>query len=380
MKRSLLGRGVAVAALASGIVAGMVNAPAAVSAPVSPASARQVSTTAALQDAARLRPAQRVLASPKALTVAVLGDSVGNDPGEWVSMWAGNVATNRYVFVYHFDWQKQKYDPDVEVFVPSGDVTAEPIVVWNFGWPGGTPQRALDHLAVGVPSKPDLAIVAFGHNLAPSAVQRQYSALQVGMQARFGAVPTVTTLAHMTPVPRNGQAEGRAVLLTWLRSRNAPVIDERAVFDTAADPGQMFWDAVHPNVLGYRRIADLVTTQLSPNTAPPRPQCSRPSAAASKATGGRTVVTSTGRTTRVATTLRATDMCGKPLTNAWVKLEVRKAGAAKPNIISTQTDRRGFAAVEFSVPTGSVTTVTGLVTDGTTTVSVTPFAVRSGGA
>lgn len=194
-------------------------------------SATRSNTDASTSDSARLAPVRAVLASTRAVTVAVLGDSVGKDPGEWVSMWAGNMAINRYVFVHHFDAVRERYDTDVEVFAPTGPVRAEPIVVWNFGRPGGTPQAALDKLSVGVPVKPDVAIVSFGHNVRPEHVQGQYSALFAGLRGRFGAVPTVTTLAHMTPVPRSGQAEGRVRLLRLARSLGHGVVDERAVYD-----------------------------------------------------------------------------------------------------------------------------------------------------
>lgn len=341
--------------------------PTVVSAPARTSQVPRVSVVSSpTRDAARLAPARAVLHASRPLTVAVLGDSVGNDPGEWVSMWAGELATNRYVFVHHFDWKQERYHSDVEVFAPSGVASAEPIVVWNYGWPGGTPQRALARLDVGVPVTPDLAIVSFGHNLGPSAVQPHYAALQAGMRKRFGAVPTVTLLAHMTPTPRVGQAEGRVNLLRWLRAQGAPFVDLRTVFDAMDDPWDAFWDSVHPNVLGYRRIADGVSQALAPR--PPVTQgCPRPSTAAARARLGRWSATVSGRTLRRASTLRVTDTCGRPLAHAWVRLVVTPSGG-RPVAVSAETDRRGIAPIMVSSPLARRAVLTGTVTDGTTTV------------
>lgn len=337
-------------------------------------SATRSNTDASTSDSARLAPVRAALASTRAVTVAVLGDSVGNDPGEWVSMWAGNMAINRYVFVHHFDAVREGYDTDVEVFAPTGPVRAEPIVVWNFGRPGGTPQAALDKLSVGVPVKPDVAIVSFGHNVRPEHVQGQYSALFAGLRGRFGAVPTVTTLAHMTPVPRSGQAEGRVRLLRLARSLGHGVVDERAVYDDLADPGLVLWDAVHPNVLGYRKVADLVTGELSRKPAP-RPRCARPSTAAARTAGGRITVAPAGAARRHSMPLKVTDTCGGPLANAWVQVAVVPSTSTRAITVSTQTDRRGVAVVDVVLGRGVAGSITGTVTDGTTTVPVTPIRV-----
>lgn len=319
-------------------------------------------------DSQRLAPARAALASRDAVTVAVLGDSVGNDPGEWVSMWAGNLATDRYVFVHHFDWRAERYDPDVEVFPPSGVPRAEPIVVWNFGWPGGTPQRALEHLEVGVPERPDVAVVSFGHNLSPGAVKPQYSALLAGVHQRFGQIPLVTTLAHMTPDVRPGQAEGRVRLLRLLRSRGMGVVDEREVPAGVPSYAAM-WDAVHPNVLGYRRIADLVTASLRTPPATTKPRCTSPSPARAKAVAGRPASSPAGTGTRWTSQIRVTDACGLPLTNAWIRLTVTPT-RGRPSTTSTQTDRRGTAPMKVRLGRGIGAVVTGTVTDGTTTVEL----------
>lgn len=339
--------------------------------PTIDATSRPLTTPAALasENTARLSSARIALSRKGPTTIAVVGDSVGNDPGEWVSMWAGGLATDRYAMVRHFDWARPGYRKDVEVHAPSSDLAArEPVTIWNFGWPGGTPQRALDHLVTGVPARPDLVVVSFGHNVAPGTVEPQYTALLAGIRKRFGAVPVVVTAAHMTPTARAGQAEGRARLLRWARAQRLPVVDLRGAFDGLRDPRSAMFDAVHPNVLGYRLITEAVEAAFGTRTPA---ACTR---------DGATVKVGPGLVNRYGARAQAyranvtvTDGCGRRLPHAWVSARVE--GTSR-SVVSTQTTAGGVAALEIVVPNRSTQTVTLSVDDGTTTGAAAPFHLR----
>lgn len=319
----------------------------------------------------RLAPARAVLAANRPLTISVLGDSVGNDPGEWVSKAAEAWADDRVVVVHHFDWQKVAWLPRTEVFAPDGEPAKPQVTVWNFGWPGGTPLRAAQHLELGVPTKPDLAIVSFGHNLAPASVVPQYDALATALTKRWGKVATVTTLAHMTPVVRPGQAEGRARLARWLQARGLPYIDERRVFDTG--PGErptVFHDAIHPNWLGYRLIADLVDAALSTPSVPAAP-AAYGSAKVRALLTARTQSRS-NRTTAVKVAYAFRDGFGRPMAHAWVTLSLK---GTRNMTVSLETDASGRASGAVSLPNGGSGTLSATADDGFTVLTARPLAI-----
>lgn len=325
-------------------------------------------------DALRLSRARAILASSKPLTISVLGDSVGNDPGEWVSKWAESLASDRVVTVRHFDWQRVAWKSLGEVFAPDHETSKAQVTVWNFGWPGGTPLRAAQHLKVGVPAKPDLALVSFGHNVGPKAVVPHYEALASALSKRWGAVPTVTTLAHMTPIVRPGQAEGRVILLRWLRARGLPYVDERSVFDVAlAEQRSVFHDAVHPNLLGYRLISDLVEAALSePSADGPPPATYRPALA--KATLTKLTKSTGARATTLQATYTVRNAYGRPFAHAWVLLRMSGPGGTTASL---ETDANGRVTGSVRIDAGAVGNLTATATDGLTTVTSRATTVRA---
>lgn len=343
------------------------------------APALRTSSVPALRDpriteSTRLSRARALLASAKPLTISVLCDSVGNDPGEWVSQWARTLADDRVVTVRHFDWKQVTWSNSTEVFAPDHETTKGPVTVWNFGWPGGTPLRAAQHLEVGVPTRPDLAIVSFGHNLGPAAVVPHYTALDRALTARWGSVPTVTTVAHMTPVVRPGQAEGRVRLVQWLRARALPYVDERTVFDTALAEGRpVFHDAVHPNLLGYRLISDLIASALAPGRREPvtpttyDPKRAKGSLFAYRQHRG-------NRTTTITAAYVFRDGYGRPLPHAWVTLQLAAPGGTS---VALETDAAGRVTGSVRAPNGISGALSAIAADGFTTVSSPVRLVRA---
>ncbi|MDO5712633.1 MAG: SGNH/GDSL hydrolase family protein [Micrococcales bacterium] len=331
-----------------------------------------------IENDARLKQARTILAANRPLTITVLGDSVGNDPGEWVSKFGQGLATDRVVVVHHFDWQRVAWLRPTEVFGPEGDPAKPQLTVWNFGWPGGTPLRAAQHLKVGVPTKPDLAIVSFGHNLGPAAVVPHHDALAAALTKRWGRVPTVTTIAHMTPVVRPGQAEGRARLVQWLQARRLPYLDKRTVFDTVTDQRTVFHDAVHPNWLGYRLIADLVDAALSPSgpagTRPAPKPAAVYSATKARATLVRYTQTRSNRTTTIKATYAFRDGFGRPMAHAWVTMGLSGPRGTKASL---ETDAGGRVTGIVSIANGGTGKLTATANDGFTTLSARPGVVRA---
>lgn len=204
-----------------------------------------------------LEDARAVLDQDRAL-ISVLGDSTGNDGGEWVDLWVqgldGDVTMSTLLVPgddnERFMDQAQWDGPD------GGDVH-----VWNASIPGTRANVALDNLDIVIPQTPDLVLVNYGHNHTMGNVAQIGALLDAITEAAPDAVPVV-----VLQQPQLNDAN--VAVRNWIKriadNRGVPTIDVAAAFaDDGRPVEELLYDELHPNGDGSRIWADAVADALS---------------------------------------------------------------------------------------------------------------------
>lgn len=201
------------------------------------------------------------IAAPGAnVVVSVLGDSTGNEPGEWVDLWAKHLAKNKTVLFNQWGEETEKY-PTQPVSSGNGDGT---ITIWNGSKFGSQGQYARDRQAQIQPVRPDLIIYNYGHNPSTQGVLADIQALQAAAEAKYGrTIPFVVTLQNPAQGTRKAtSAAAVQVLRDWTTSKGIPVVDVPAAWAKAGAPAAFLADEVHPNATGERIWTDAVIALL----------------------------------------------------------------------------------------------------------------------
>ncbi len=125
-----------------------------------PAYVSPVTTTASAVARPTFNPAEisRALETVEPYVISVVGDSTGNQPGEWVDLVAQRLAAtyNRAVTIH--DWSADTYT--VERTYGEG----APVTVWNGSEAGKGPDYSLEHYGHLAPENVNLTIVNHSHN------------------------------------------------------------------------------------------------------------------------------------------------------------------------------------------------------------------------
>ena len=219
--------------------------------PVDGAFASMTNTIARLDDASQ------------PLTIAVVGDSTGNNDDEWVSLTAERINREYGRTVIYNPWLPATTAYGAARTLPG---EGEPVTIWNFSAPGERSAYSIRHLAVGVPETPDLVIINHGHNELPSEAAGFIGSLidRVG-ELRDPAPALAVTLQN----PRldelgiePSQRISSAVAELISEHPGAVTIDVRSAFEAAGPSTLTYPDGVHPAPAGSRLWADTVATAL----------------------------------------------------------------------------------------------------------------------
>jgi len=195
--------------------------------------------------------------SDKSMTISVLGDSTGNDAGEWVDLWAQHLSKNATVTLHNWkegttSWPTRTY----------GTGTRQ-ITIWNGSQPGSSGNYARFQLHAMQPEKPNLIIYNYGHNASPNGTSADIESLQRTANTDWKMqIPFVVTLQNAvrgTYVPVSDMSV--AELKSWTTNRGVPVVDVRSAIP-ASSLGTLLIDDVHPNKQGSRIWADTVIRTL----------------------------------------------------------------------------------------------------------------------
>lgn len=195
----------------------------------------------------------RVPPVERASVVSVLGDSTGNDPGEWVDLWARHLGESRRVVEHTWSWKFGRWN-DVPIRYGTG---TDVVTIWNASMPGATPQYALDRLATMLPARPDLVVLNYGHNGFPADTVAGLAKLKAASKAPCWVVLQNPGLAdHAAAQDKNLAAIG-----AWAKATGTPTIDVTSAF-RARGPALLMRDHAHPNPAGSALWATVVERAL----------------------------------------------------------------------------------------------------------------------
>jgi lysophospholipase L1-like esterase len=200
--------------------------------------------------ATTLDAARAVLATGKAVTISVLGDSTGNDEGEWVQLWAKHLGGTRAVTLYQWNSVRNDWIPQTDDY-GSG---ANGVTIWNMSQPGATPDYATGRMKEAQPIRPDLVILNYGHNGSTARQWDWLDALTAASQGLWpGKVPTVVVLQNPETTTRAATAAASmAQVGDWAKAHQAPSVNVGAAFVASGNVSSLLIEpeGVHPNADG----------------------------------------------------------------------------------------------------------------------------------
>lgn len=135
--------------------------------------------------------AASILKAPTGASVLVIGDGSGDEPDEWVAVWArDHLATTATVSYNAWDRVANQYAPTV------GYGTEGPaITVWNASV--RAPDMALEPARIAQAwQTADLVLLSYGHRRAPSTITAQLDEVLAAIRAKNAKVPIVVMIQN----------------------------------------------------------------------------------------------------------------------------------------------------------------------------------------
>jgi lysophospholipase L1-like esterase len=204
-----------------------------------------------------LAAAREALAGEDDVTVAVLGDSTGNERSEWVHLWATALAEEHPVTISH--WNESEGTSYNAPDVLSEDGEGSPVTIWSGSIAGATAASSAELLPGIMPERPDFVIYNFGHNSTLDEVTGHFDQLHGAVTERYADVPAIVVLQN--PQVEDANADVRDAVEQWAQDNGLGVIDVAAVWPEAAWPWLV--DEVHPSQQGQDLWAETVAEALS---------------------------------------------------------------------------------------------------------------------
>ncbi|WP_422758305.1 SGNH/GDSL hydrolase family protein [Paenarthrobacter sp. C1] len=197
--------------------------------------------------------------------LAVLGDSTGNGPDEWVRLTVDSIVekTGRTASISTWNMDTAKYDmPEI---VGSG---TPDLIVYNGSASGKRPVYSSENLPVMLPEKADLVIINHGHNNATPVEARTQIADLIAQVKAGASADAAFALTLQNPRMDNAK-DNAALVVQGIRAQAAlfpdvTVIDANAAFTAAgALPSLLLPDGLHPSPEGSKIWAQTVLKALS---------------------------------------------------------------------------------------------------------------------
>lgn len=193
-------------------------------------------------------------------SVLVVGDSTGNDPGEWVDLWARDLALDREVRLHSWDVGSAQFGAEPTVYG-----TGRAMEIWNLSYPGAAADYAPKLQEVA--AEPAAVIVNIGHDRSPQAIRRAIRTTSDAIDDRWGEVLMAWVLQNpSTGAAAPDQEDAVEFVRSLATTERVPVIDVHAQFLRADSLATLLVDDSRPNDRGSRLWADTVERALDSGT------------------------------------------------------------------------------------------------------------------
>jgi len=227
---------------------------------ISSPSASPSATPTATTKAVTLARAKSVLAKKSPVVISVLGDSTGDEEGEWVDLWANKLGDSRQVTVH-------RWDPDTNDWLqgPATYGTHGPrVTIWNGSQPGAKASSPATELKAMTPGKADMVIYSFGHDDTAGTITKGLTATADAVAKRWAGIPTVVIRQNPeSNQHRAAQDRTLAAVSRWAKQSRTPTIDvTKAFHQSSEDVASLTKDDGNPNAIGSQLWADAVAAAL----------------------------------------------------------------------------------------------------------------------
>ncbi|RUR00837.1 SGNH/GDSL hydrolase family protein [Labedella endophytica] len=210
----------------------------------------------------------RVDDAERPFVVTVLGDSTGNEQGEWVDRAFRTLAEelDRPLVEHPYDLTTARYGTEI---TSNTDADGAPLIVWNGSASGKTAAYSLANYDTLVPVQPDVVILNHGLNNVrnPDAVGGEFSDILTRTEQSW---PRSVGYAAILENPRfDDWADAHTAVLervgTWLEDRPFVLgIDAHGAYLARSDVSSLLTvDLLHPSPAGSQVTADTVLNAIA---------------------------------------------------------------------------------------------------------------------
>lgn len=201
------------------------------------------------------------LAGDGPVVVSVLGDSTGNDPGEWVDLWAADLGRMHTVTLHMWNSALEAWKQEPIVYGKSGTS----VVIWNGSQPGARATYPLDKMDRILPERPDFVLYSFGHNGPTAEIPDDLTQAKTAVDARWPSPPLSVLILQNPGLHKHGAVMDKNLdaVTAWAKDADVPTIDVASAFRQAPDLAAIMRDDAHPNDAGSALWAKTVAAALS---------------------------------------------------------------------------------------------------------------------
>lgn len=188
----------------------------------------------------------------QATNVLVIGDSTGDEPGEWVALWAQKISREQ-----HLQVTLQQWDPVNSQFNPFIYGTGPPKTIWNLSY--RVEQADYANRVGDLRATPDAILLNVGHDRTVQELDRTIGQLDKAVEKRWRDVPTAWILQNPSTGPVAKRQEAAVVHLREKAvEQRVPVIDVFRVFQKRGDVSALLLDGSRPNSAGSSLWANTI--------------------------------------------------------------------------------------------------------------------------